>query len=61
MILRLSIMWCSNLNFKCHCKFVNEIQDSTWIKNTAQKMKFSIKYSVNVTISAVPCGFGHIY
>ena len=32
------------------------------ITSTAQKMKFSIKYSsVNVTKSAVFCGFAHIY
>ena len=37
-----SITWCSNANFKCHHKFVNEIQNSTWIINTAQKRKFSI-------------------
>ena len=32
------------------------------VEETAQKMMFSIRiFSVNVTKSAVSCGFGHIY
>ena len=34
---------------------------SKTVINTTQNMKFSIKDLVNVTKSAVSCGFGHIY
>ena len=36
--------------------------DNLFASNTAQKIKFSMRLSsVNVTKSAVSCGFGHIY